>query len=171
MHVHESLDERQADTQTALSAIEAAVDLREHVEHERQHLGRDAQPVVDDAQLGSVRSGRERYLDASPARRVLAGVVQQIADHLFDARRIGIHPYRVCGQVCDETVLGGLNQGLRALDCGFDHHAQIDTFDLEYDLAGRDARDLEQIVDQLNELHDLALHHSLNACTMSAVEG
>ena len=49
VHVDHSLDERQANAQTAMRTLERAIDLREHVEDAIEHLSRNADPVIDDA--------------------------------------------------------------------------------------------------------------------------
>jgi hypothetical protein len=42
---------------------------------------------------------------------------------------------------------------------GLDHGSERDPLLAQVDLAARDARDLEQVIDQANHVADLALHH------------
>jgi hypothetical protein len=92
VHLHQSLHQRQADSEPALRAVERPFALGEEVEGRGEHLGRDAHAVVldRDAQLGAVAPAGED--DASAARRELGRVVQQVADRLRDAHRVDGEP-------------------------------------------------------------------------------
>jgi hypothetical protein len=47
--------------------------------------------------------------------------------------------------------------------------AEIDRLGLQADLAARDARDLEQVVDETREVADLAVHQLAHACDRGIV--
>jgi hypothetical protein len=100
--------QRQADTQPGRAAFERGVGLHEHIEYFAQHLGRDADAVVTDAdrQLLAVQRGVQREL--AIAVGVLGGVVEQVGQHLrqacavaahIDRRRRQLHGQRVAERV------------------------------------------------------------------------
>ena len=85
-------DERQADAQPALRAGERAVGLGEEVEHPREQLRRDADPVVPHPEDDLVPLDPGDELDAAPGRRVLGGVGQEVDEDLLQPGRVGLEP-------------------------------------------------------------------------------
>ena len=85
-------DERQPDARAPLRAGERAVALGEEVEHPREQLGRDADPVVPDADDDLVPLDPGDELDAAPGRRVLGGVGQEVHEDLLEPGRVGLEP-------------------------------------------------------------------------------
>ena len=63
LHLDERFDEREADAETSLCAIERSRRLHKQLEHVRQHVGRDSDAVVAN------RDRRLRRLDVPCAAR------------------------------------------------------------------------------------------------------
>ena len=83
---------RQPDSGAASGGVARFLDPVEALEDMRQVLGRDAVTAVGDRyqHLGAARLGAEDH--ASAGRRVAAGVLDQVAQHLGQVVRIGSHP-------------------------------------------------------------------------------
>src|SRR5262245_49298428 len=90
VHLHEPPDKRQTDAETTLCVVERSIELREHVEDRIELLRRDADAVVRDGddRLRAVANGIDP--DLSAGSRVLDAVVEQIAEHLREPRRIRV---------------------------------------------------------------------------------
>ena len=157
------LHQREADAQAALRAIGRARRLLEQVEDPRQHLGGDADPVVlhGQDQLPVVRGDAE--LDVAAGIGVAGGVGQQIGDHLREADRIGVAEKAALFAMNRQPVMPLLEQVARHLDRLGGDVGQVDDLAPQLDLAARDLRDVEQIVDQAGQVVDLPLDHLLLA--------
>ena len=70
--------QRQADAEPALCAAVRAIDLREHVEHRRELVGRDADAVVADGDDGAAVAPSAAAPDVAAGVGVLGGVVEQV---------------------------------------------------------------------------------------------
>ena len=136
-----------------------AIDLREHVEHARQHLRRDADAGVADATTTSPPSAPAASVDAAAVVGVLGGVVQQVGEHLRQAHGIAADHIGSAGRSIvirwrPASITGRLvSTRLRRSPWS----TAISS--LQLDLAARDARDFEQVVDQPHHVVDLPLHH------------
>jgi hypothetical protein len=64
-----------------------------------------------------------------------------------------------------------VEERLRAFERDLDDLAQIEPLALQHHLAGGDARHVEQVVDQLDQLLELALHHRAHARCLRRVGG
>jgi hypothetical protein len=113
-------------------------------------------PHLDDG--GAVFAARDE-LDAAAARRVLGRVVEEVREDLRDADRIGLELHRRARQLDDELVSGLVDEGAARLDRVVDDGAQIDALLPQLDLVARDAREVEQVVDEPHHVPDLTLHH------------
>ena len=89
VHLDQALDQVQADSQPALRSFERAIDLGKHVEDVREAIGGNADAGVSHAHDGIVVQPFGDHPDASARWRVSAGVVQEVAEHLTESRRIG----------------------------------------------------------------------------------
>jgi hypothetical protein len=98
-----------------------------------------------------------------PSGRVLGGVVHEVADDLREPRLIARHPDRIGGQLDAQIVVRSVDRGLPELEGGLDHGAQVEAVAAQFDLAGGDSRDVEQVVDQLDEQAALPVHHAEHA--------
>src|SRR5215468_54185 len=87
---HEMLHEGETDPQSARGAIERGVDLHESVEDLREVLGRDANPVIPDADDGLSIAPRLVHAqpDVAVRRGKLRGIAQQVAEDLLETKGI-----------------------------------------------------------------------------------
>ncbi len=158
VHLDQPLDQRQADAQAALRAFARAVGLREQVEHARQHVGRqaDARVLHHDHRVVAIALGQ--HLDVAALGRVLGRVVQQVGHDLAQPRRVGVHHQRARRrEPRREVVAAGVDQRAAGLDRGADGVGHVDLLAPQFDLALADAADVEQVVDQVHHLPQLAL--------------
>src|SRR6185503_12490087 len=97
--------QREADAEAALAAVERALALHEKLEHPRQELRLDAAAVVLDGDGGLAFAARRGEADLPALRRVLRGVVEQVGQHLREAREVAHQPYRVRAHLEREPLL------------------------------------------------------------------
>ena len=159
VQLDEALDHGEPDAEAALAAIKGALALGEELEHMRQQLRVDADAVVAYGDHGLAAVGGGAELDAAAFAGVLGAVVEQVADHLREAREIAVHPDRRAWQVDEQRVPLGIEQSARGFHAMLDHLAELDRLLLQADLALGDARHIQEIVHQLGEMRHLALHH------------
>ena len=154
-------DERSHDGQPepepALRSIQRLPLLHEQVEDPRQHLGADADAgVAHDDQHAAVVAPRAARRCRPRGGVYLAALVSRFANTC--ASRAGsastASPRR---DVDRQVVLALLDERAGHLQRARQHVAELDAHALERDLAARDARHLEQIVDQAHQVLDLAL--------------
>ncbi len=88
LHLDQPSHERESDAEAALRAVERALELRERLEHHRQRACRDAHAGVPHAEHGVATFVRELDLDLSARVRVFRRIVDQVAEHLCQAREI-----------------------------------------------------------------------------------
>ena len=159
MHLDQAPHQRQADAEPALRAVDGAADLAEHLEHAGQCIAGDPDPGVADHHHGLFSFTPHRQPDAAARRRVLGGVVEQVGHHLGNAGRVGVHQQRLVRHIHLQRMLAGLDQRQAGLDRAGQDGAQVGALALEFELAAADAGDVEQVVDQVHHVADLALHH------------
>jgi hypothetical protein len=95
-----------------------------------------------------------------PARiGVLGRVADHVGKHLGESWRITIHEQRLRRDLEVEAMAFQLEQRASDLDGAGDRSSHIDDLALQLELAARDARDVEQIVDESGQVMDLALDH------------
>ena len=99
MHDDELFDQREADAEAAAGAVEMMIDLREQLEHFRLLVAGYAEAGVGYGDDRFVALASQRDGDAAALRRVLGGVVEQIADDLREPGRVGVEPDRLAGNV------------------------------------------------------------------------
>ena len=150
--------QRQADAEAAVAAVAVPGKLREHVEDVRQHAVGNADPVVLHAHDDVGARGGCVDADVSAAGRVLDGVVQQVVEHLHEPRRVRVGPERHVRQIQLNAVALSLDDRPRRVDRGVQHGAQVDPLASHLQLSLCDARHVEQVVGQPDQLHQLPLH-------------
>ena len=91
-----------------------------------------------------------------PGGRVLAGVAEQIAQHLREPHDVATD-HRVAAQLKREFLVLLLQRALRGLDRALDRVAQAHPSRLEAHVAAMDAADVEQVVDEAAEVLRLPL--------------
>ena len=77
--------------------------------------------------------------DVPTLRRELAGIVQQIHQHLRQANRIAIECHGVVGQRNRQDVTRSIDAGSAQFDCGVDEVCQFEPFLAQLDFPLRDA--------------------------------
>ena len=127
-----------------------AVGLAKPLEDGRQDVGRDPLPRVAHHDLDVRVDALQAHLDPSALRRELHGVHQQVPDDLLEP--VGVAGDRPGPRVehaldPDGLGLGGRPHGVHG---GLDDLLEVDRADVEPHLARDDARDVEQVVDQLD---------------------
>src|ERR1700704_3792554 len=95
VHLHETLHEGEADPEPSLGTLEWYIDLGEQFEHTLQLIRRDADTGIADSHDGVVFLPGDIHPDLAPRRRVLARVVEHVAEDLRQTHRIGVHVDRI----------------------------------------------------------------------------
>ncbi len=154
VHLDQGPDHGQADPQAALRAVEGSSLLHEQVEGPSEELLAHAHPVVGHPDHRLVAFGHHRERDVPADVRVLGRVVDQVGEHLHEARGIGVERQRPGRQRHRELL--PLLDDHRATDLHRlqEQGAQLYRLLAELDLALADARHVQQIVEQaLHVLH------------------
>src|SRR5437762_59041 len=81
VHLHEALDQRQPDAQSAGGAIVRVLRLHEQLEDARQHVAANADAGVLDANDDLVLAALDAERDGPAALRIFGRVVEQIRHH------------------------------------------------------------------------------------------
>jgi hypothetical protein len=139
-------------------ALERAVDLREHVEHAAQVLRGDADAGVADADDRVAVLDARRYVNVSIGVRVLAGIVQDICEHLGEPHAVAVHHDRPCRQRGLDVLIRARHERATGFDRLLDHRREVDALHAQVDATATDAADVDQVVDQPHELRELTLH-------------
>ena len=130
--------------------LQRPVDLREHVEDARELVGRDADAGVlhrhhDLAPLPLARSA----MIFPPRVRVLAGVVEQVAEHLGEAGRVGVSARcGSAGKLTRSSWPSDSASGPARFHRLLDHRVELDAARPQLEPIVRDAVQVQQIVDQ-----------------------
>ena len=82
----------------------------------------------------------------------LAGIAEQVEDHLADAGDIGMHGRQDRRQVHLDLVVVGGRQRLRHVDAVADQGGEVERLDMNFHLAGFDFREIEDVVDQFQQM-------------------
>jgi hypothetical protein len=147
VHLHDVVHDRQTQAQPAVGACDRALGLHKAIEHVRNVLGAQAEAGVGHRNLRGAAEGLETHHDPAASRCELDGVIQQVGDDLLQARRVPVHRTgRVAHQEVEPHALR-LGRDLRHVDCTLHHAREVDGLKVEQQLAGHDARDVEQVVD------------------------
>src|SRR5215831_4423678 len=163
MHLDQTLDEREAQAETALATIEAGVCLREWFEQMRQHLRRNSLTRVlhthERAPAGRVRLDRHDGLAIS--RREFDRILKQVADDLRKARPVAVYPDLFRGRQDLEPNSALVETSTMVFDRALRDLIQVEKLRLQLDLAAADTCNVEKIIDQPGHVSDLAVHHRL----------
>jgi hypothetical protein len=124
--------------------------LAEALEDVGQHLRVDALAGVahDDLDV-RVRPVEPQPHEAALGRE-LHGIHQQVPDDLLEPGRVASHRPRGVVEFGLEPDLLGLGRGPDRVERALQHLVELDRADVEAHLAGADARQVEQVVDQLH---------------------
>jgi hypothetical protein len=123
----------------------------------RQRLGGNADAVVADVEYRIGALALDAQGDAPAARGVLDGVVEQIHDHLLEARPVALHrhPARSCA---GDTQLLVLGEQTHLIGGGAGQLRQVKAHPFGRGFTGIQARQREQTLDDLGEARDLLEH-------------
>ena len=163
MSLDEVAHDGQADAEPALRAIDRLPLLDEQIEDVRQHLGRDANAGVTHAQDHFMVDGLAADGNVPSRRGVLGGVGEQVRNHLAEPRDVGIHQQAASRHLDRQRVISLLEQRARHFDGLRDDFRNLDEIGFQFDLAARDPRHVEKIVDQPRQVGDLAFDHGAGA--------
>src|SRR5438093_8223418 len=163
MQSQQTLNDRQADSQSTFRPIEQPIALHEEIEHSCFELVRQTDTAVMHAHDGLVAFAADAKPDMATVRSVLRGIVEDVLEYLCQPRQIGLDaqwPVGGCLIQDDlEGVLARVDQRSTRLDGTHDRRIELYQFLMQYDLAARDSAHVEQAVDQSGELSDLSVDH------------
>ena len=149
VHLDELLDDGEPQAQAAVPPRRAGVGLAEAVEDVREELGLDAHAGVDDADLDVRVDPLQEHLHLAALGRELHGVGEQVPDDLLE-------PGEVAGDGAGERIehlvdADALGVGRRhdGGEGGLDDLGELQPLDVEAEVAGDDAGDVEQVLDEL----------------------
>src|SRR3569623_489411 len=162
------LGDREPQSQAAMAARGAGIALTEALEDVRQQLGLDALAVVFYRDLDIAVAAPYRHLDRPAVIGELHRVGHDVPQHLLQAGKIAEDHPGIGGEALldvDLLVRGGRHhRGQRR----FHHGQRLHRLDIDVELAGGDAGNIEQVVDEIglsfgitvddrNALGDIAL--------------
>ena len=151
--------DRQPQAEAPVATRDRAVGLPEAVEDARQDLGLDPDAGVGQRQHRELAVARQPDANVAALRRELHGVGDEVGGDLTQAQRVAEHE---AGAGIDEQLelhALALGLGARQLDGLLEDGRQVDRKELELELAGHDARDVQQVVDELRLGPGVSLDH------------
>jgi hypothetical protein len=98
-------------------------------------------------------------VDAAAMRRELAGVVQQVFNDLSEADRVAVHAGGGRRQIDREGLIFFHAGWAGGVDHAGEDRIELDRLFAQPDSPARHASDVQKVVDEANEMVDLALHH------------
>ncbi len=149
----------QTKAEPAVRAIAPLPALRKQVEHLGQQLRLDASPLVADDDEPLAVGGAARHEDRLAGRRELGGVDEDVPDHLNQPFAVAVHEHRFQRQLREQSDAPLFENGIRALDGLRDHLGDLHPPSFEGQLAGSDARDVEQVIDEPNHVARLPVQN------------
>src|SRR4051812_9033931 len=163
MQVHQALGESEADAEPSLATLDGRTQLREHLEDLRLVFRRYADAVVAYPEFHHIVLPLYAELDAALRFGVFRGIRQQVRDHLRESHGIRLDDQVPLRHVHREYVPLAVQPGTHGLDGRFDDRGYSDRRLADLELAARDSRDVEQVVEQPAHeaglpLHDLPRH-------------
>ena len=157
MQVDDVAHDRQAEPEPAAGALQRLVALDEALEDVLEQLARNAVAVVGDREQRLAAILAQVDADVPRRRRELGGIGEQVADHLGQPHRIAVDPHRLVRKRDHGRNEPARERRPGLLERAADDLAQVGRLLVQLDLAGGDARDVEQVVDQAREVPHLAL--------------
>jgi hypothetical protein len=148
VHLDELARDREADAETACPASRAAVGLAEALEDVRQKTGDDPASRVGDAQYDLGIRSRQGDLDASVGGRELDRVREQVGDDLLQPIGVATDADRAAVYRANDADALPFGRRRERIDRTRDDGTDVDRLQPERHLAGHDAGDVEQVVDQ-----------------------
>jgi hypothetical protein len=156
---NEVLRDGEAEPEAARRRCGARARLAEPVEDVRQEGGVDAAARVGDGDDGPAVVRLDADVDATAARRELHGVGEHVHDHLLQTRGIAVDDHGRRAGRAREHDAAGVGDRPHGLGGRGHHGPHVERRHVELELAGDDARDVEQLVDELPLQPRVALDH------------
>ena len=146
MQLDKAADERQADSESALSAVECPIGLHIHVKNERHQLGRGAEPRILYDEHGVVAVGAQCHAYLAICGRVLDCIGQDVAEHLLEPHGVCINPdgLGADGDVPIQPGVAGKRGDGPAYRLG-----HVERPSIQPDFSGDHALSVEQVVDEM----------------------
>ena len=153
------LHDGEPQAEAAVRARAALARLLEVLERVGQEVRADPDALVVHAQAGLLSVRLDAHLHRAALAAELHGVGGQVPDHLLQPLGIREHADRPGPQVHRQVDAAPVRRGAHGVEPLLHHRAQVDRRRLHPELAGHDARDVEQVVDQLRLQARVALDH------------
>ena len=153
MHGEQALHDRQAEAGSLLGALDGDRALAEGRQHDRDLVGRNAGPVVAHRQiLAAARRPAGAHADLAAGRRELHGVGQKVERDLPHRAFVGVKPRHRALEILDDAdvLVAGLE--LHQVAAILDDMQQHQRLLVELVAAGLDARQVEDLVDQVEQM-------------------
>src|SRR5262249_31754125 len=144
----ESFDHREPQAKSAAGSIDGLRGLGERLKYVRQHVGRDAHAGVAHAQHNHWAFDLEADDDSAASRCEFFRVAQEVAQRLGQANGISVHPKEPWLEMALEVNTARFEAHAMVIHGAAHQISELQAFGFELDLAARNARDVEQIVDQ-----------------------
>ncbi len=161
MTLDEVADDCQTDSQTSLRTIDCLAVLHKEIKDVRQHLRRDSDARIANAEHDVVIDVLRENGDLASRGGVLRRVCQQVRDHLAHSRRVGVDPQPAGRHVHTQCVGALLNERAGHLNGLRQDFREFHDDRLQFHLAAGDSGNVEEVVHKAGEMVDLAL----NNCT------
>jgi len=153
VELREGAHEGEAEAEPAAAVRERGVALGEGLEHRVDARRVHADAGVPDAhRRGPVRRRLRRHRDGAAPLRELPRVLEEVVDHLREARGIAVHPERPVGQRALQAEPGRGEERAVVLEERAEHRAQVEALAADPDLAPGDPRDVEEVVHEPGEV-------------------
>src|SRR6185312_7793216 len=110
VQLDQALDERKADSESALRMIGGGIELREGLKESRKRLPAQADARVLDRHAQLIFGVCRRKHDPAAPIRIFGRVREQVRKRLRESERIGLQAHRLSGQADLEHVLLGIDQ-------------------------------------------------------------
>lgn len=85
--------------------------------------------------------------------------MQQVVHDLYQAGHVALDDQWLGGQFAGDALPARIEVKARRFDTAFDDGAQVDLGQPQINLAGRDAANVQQVVDQARQMGNLAIDH------------
>ena len=157
MKLHETSDDRQTESQPSLRPVQRLRLLDEALEYAFEHVARNADAVVAHTEPGPIARRDRRHANGRSGPAVLRSIGQKIGNHLCQAVCITIDHQALEENVQVEPLLLLVQEWAHHLQPSRDHDGELETAFSQCNLAARDARNVEQVFDQPDEVADLPL--------------
>ena len=148
MELREAAHERQPEAEPAVRSGARAIVLAETLADVRQQLRADPHPGVAHRDRHLRIHALQLHLHPTALRRELHRVAEQVPHHLLETVGIAADRADRRGEHRLQPDVLGRRRGPDAVHRLLDHESQIHRLDGQTDLAGLDARDVEQVVHQ-----------------------